>query len=190
MNVDELLPSFSAWRDPQAKPNDSPPSSPLHSSLQMELDPEEPVSAPSILFRPQATFEDLCREWCLRFQVDPTLAGPLPCLKWFRNLCPPRYHLHHAFTQRLPPRATFTRLANSQALLFTDPVPVLRSLLKLYTSLDARGPARFLIGAWDEERASGSLLDGKWMSISDLSARALCRQGTAGCDGAWCCVHG
>lgn len=83
------------------------------------------------------------------------------------------------------------------------PVPVLRSLLKLYTSLDARKLAGFLDAGVDEEEvlswmmvmknagrcvgrvniaagpdkdeekgaaaSGGSLLDGEWMSISDLN---------------------
>lgn len=91
--------------------------------------------------------------------------------------------------------------------LSLTPVPVLRSLLKLYTSLDARKLAGFLDAGVDEEEvlswmmvmknagrcvgrvnivagadrdedkggtssangAGGSLLDGEWMSISDLN---------------------
>jgi len=87
--------------------------------------------------------------------------------------------------------------------LSLTPVPVLRSLLKLYTSLDARKLAGFLDAGVDEEEvlswmmvmknagrcigrvntttgvdkdeekgaanSGGSLLDGEWMSISDLN---------------------
>lgn len=88
--------------------------------------------------------------------------------------------------------------------LSLTPVPVLRSLLKLYTSLDARKLAGFLDAGVDEEEVlswmmvmknagrcigrvniatgvdkdeekggatngGGSLLDGEWMSISDLN---------------------
>ena len=90
-------------------------------------------------------------------------------------------------------------------------MPVLRSLLKLYTSLDARKLAGFLdagvdeeevlswmmvlknagrcigrvsiTGAGDEERASGSLLDGEWMSISDLN---FVIDEVRVCNDAWC----
>lgn len=86
--------------------------------------------------------------------------------------------------------------------LSLTPVPVLRSLLKLYTSLDARKLTGFLDAGVDEEEVlswmmvmknagrcigrvniaagadkdeekgatnGGSLLDGEWMSISDLN---------------------
>ena len=75
MNSNE--PSFSAWRD-YLGPN-SPPSTPPPSSLRMELDSEMPAgaSAPR-LANSQTTFDALYRDWYLRFQQSPTLAGPPP----------------------------------------------------------------------------------------------------------------
>lgn len=104
--------------------------------------------------------------------------------------------------------------------LSLTPVPVLRSLLKLYTSLDARKLTGFLDAGVDEEEVlswmmvmknagrcigrvniaagadkdeekgatnGGSLLDGEWMSISDLNfvideVRSCCRHGWVGAD--------
>lgn len=159
-----------------------------------------------------STFEEIFLYACPKFITangppydDPTtlallLNPPTPSSPTSAAQTPPN--------NALDPTHRHLRALTAHFLSLT-PVPVLRSLLKLYTSLDARKLAGFLDAGVDEEEvlswmmvmknagrcvgrvniaagtdkdeekgvavsgasstSGGSLLDGEWMSISDLN---------------------